>query len=176
MASEQTMKFAPNELPTRLKGRHARGFSLLEVLIALVILSVGLLGLAALQAEGLRGSSSALQRTTAVSYVSDIADRMRSNRDALSDYVVTMDGDGEDQGCVDTHSSGTAVPANDCTLSNEMADNDVFIWKVEMRANGYDGSIAAVGGVANQFIVTVAWSDRTLAAGNDQTYTTNIQF
>ena len=168
------MRFAPD----RAKRRHATGFSLLEVLIALVILSVGLLGLAALQAEGLRGSSSALQRTTAVSHASDIADRMRSNRDGLSDYVVAIGKQataGAAHACMAAHSGGTPVAANVCT-SQEMALHDLFVWKAEMGGSNYDGSVTAVGGTANQFVLVVQWTDRTLAANNTQTYTTNIQF
>jgi len=63
--------------------RHAafasRGVSLLEVLIAVLILAIGLLGVAALQASALRNSQSSLERSQAVIYTYTILDSMRSN-------------------------------------------------------------------------------------------------
>ena len=50
----------------------ARGFTLVEVLVALVVLAVGMLGMAVLLVEGLQGSRSALEHTQAVNLASDI--------------------------------------------------------------------------------------------------------
>lgn len=104
--------------------RLTRGFSIIEVLVALVILSVGLLGLAALQAEGLRGSSSAIQRTAAVNLASDIADRMRANRAALDSYVVNAATTPSTPAtrCVEVVSGGTAVVPSPCTAAQMATD------------------------------------------------------
>lgn len=56
------------------------GFTLVEVLVAWLVLSVGLLGVAALQLESLRSSRAALLRTQAVLLTTDMADRIRANR------------------------------------------------------------------------------------------------
>jgi len=58
----------------------ASGFSLLEVLIALLVLSIGLLGLAALQTVSLKANHGAYQRTQATFLAYDIIDRIRTNR------------------------------------------------------------------------------------------------
>ena len=58
------------------------GTSLLEVLIAVVVLSVGLLGLAGLQVAGLRVNQGAMQRSQATMLAYDVLDRMRSDRTA----------------------------------------------------------------------------------------------
>ena len=55
------------------------GFTLMEVLIAVLILSIGLLGLASLQANGLRSNFSSYARSQAVILANDMADRMRAN-------------------------------------------------------------------------------------------------
>jgi type IV pilus assembly protein PilV len=55
------------------------GFTLLEVLIALLVLSIGLLGLAALQTTGLRSNQMASMRTLVTQLGYDITDRMRAN-------------------------------------------------------------------------------------------------
>ncbi|MCF6190047.1 MAG: type IV pilus modification protein PilV [Cocleimonas sp.] len=55
------------------------GFSLLEVLISMVILSVGLLGLGGLQVASLKGANNAHSRNVANMLVMELADRMRAN-------------------------------------------------------------------------------------------------
>ena len=69
-----------------------RGFTLLEVLIALLVLSIGLLGLAALQTTGLRSNQMASMRTLATQFTYDITDRMRSNPAGVANgvYVVAL--------------------------------------------------------------------------------------
>ena len=63
----------------------AAGFSLIEVLVALVVLSVGLLGLAALQQNAVRFNHDAYLRSQATVLAYDIADRIRGNRQAATD-------------------------------------------------------------------------------------------
>ncbi len=75
-------------------GKHRQsGFTLLEVLIALLVLSIGLLGLAALQTTGLRSNQMASMRTLATQFTYDITDRMRSNPAGVTagDYFIARD-------------------------------------------------------------------------------------
>ena len=67
-----------------------QGFTLLEVLIALLVLSIGLLGLAALQTTSLRSNQMASMRTTATQLAYDISDRLRANPAgvAAGEYVL----------------------------------------------------------------------------------------
>jgi type IV pilus modification protein PilV len=62
-------------------GQH--GFTLVEVLVTVVILAVGLLGLAGLQAVSMRNNHSAYERTQAVQLAYDMADRVRANTPAV---------------------------------------------------------------------------------------------
>jgi type IV pilus assembly protein PilV len=68
---------------------HQRGFTLLEVLIALLVLAIGLLGLAALQTTGLRSNTMATTRTHATQLAYDISDRMRAN--VAGSYTTNVD-------------------------------------------------------------------------------------
>ncbi|WP_290648920.1 type IV pilus modification protein PilV [Aquisalimonas sp.] len=78
-----------NVRPTRsIKGQ--RGFSLLEVLIGLLVLSIGLLGIAGLQTIGMKSSHNAYLGSQAAALAYDMADRVRANPDA--NYVDTSDG------------------------------------------------------------------------------------
>ena len=62
------------------KKNQACGFSLLEILISVLILSIGLLGLAALHASSLKANHGAYQKSQATYLAYDIVDRMRANR------------------------------------------------------------------------------------------------
>ena len=64
----------------------ARGFTLIEALIALVVLSVGLLGAAAMLLESLRAHAAALRRVAVVGLVRDMAERIRMNPLARAQY------------------------------------------------------------------------------------------
>ena len=66
------------------KARRMAGFTLLEVLVALVVLSIGLLGLSGLQTTSLRNNHAAFLRSQATLLNNDIADRMRANRDSAT--------------------------------------------------------------------------------------------
>lgn len=57
-----------------------RGFTMIEVMITIVILSVGLMGLAGLQARGITAQKEAYQRAQALVLVNDMASRILSNR------------------------------------------------------------------------------------------------
>ncbi|MEZ5543366.1 MAG: type IV pilus modification protein PilV [Pseudomonadota bacterium] len=63
----------------RCSGWHADGFTLFEVMIALAVLSIGLVGLAALQLGALRANASAAQHMLAVQTAVDMLERMRAN-------------------------------------------------------------------------------------------------
>lgn len=83
-------------IPTQITSpSRSRGFTLLEVLIALVILSIGLLGIATLQGVGLRSSQGAYLTSQASLLAYDIADRIRANPGmiALGGSVATAEGD-----------------------------------------------------------------------------------
>jgi len=93
---------------THIQGKRQCGFTLLEVLIALLILSIGLLGLAALQTTGLRSNQMASMRTLATEAAYDITDRMRANPTgvAAGEYVIGLTQNPGDSG---TSATGTAL-------------------------------------------------------------------
>ncbi|HEB87670.1 MAG TPA: type IV pilus modification protein PilV [Gammaproteobacteria bacterium] len=73
-----------NGIMSPIDNKTVQGMTLIEVMIALVILSVGLLGLAGLQIHGLRGTSSSNSRVQAVFIISDMAERMHANPVAIN--------------------------------------------------------------------------------------------
>lgn len=101
-------------LTTRTHTRQ-RAFSLVEVLIALVIMSVGMLGIAGLYVQSMQAGRTSLFRHNAVTLAGDVADRIRANPKAGFAYV----GAGGDRGCVAT--------GIDCDQES-MAAHDIFQW------------------------------------------------
>lgn len=135
--------------------RHRQGgFTLLEVLVALIVLSIGLLGLSGLQTTGLRNNHSAFLRSQATLATTDIIDRMRANRDAA------RDGD-YDINYGTTPSHVTCIGSCSAT---QVAQMDVELWHayVERLPAGEGEVSVTTGGLAE---VKVRWTDaRDLSA------------
>lgn len=90
------------------------GIAMIEVLVAVLVLAVGLLGMAAMQVQSSKMTNGAEQRTQAVLLTADMMDRIRANRVNASNY----DGisvDPEDTSCETDYapSAGSAVSVND---------------------------------------------------------------
>jgi len=101
------------------------GFTLIEVLIAMLVLAVGLLGLAGLQATSLKNNQSAYNRSQATQLAYDMADRIRSNlteanKLATSTYVTINPNAAAAQADCKTVST-TCTPA-------DLAQNDLAQW------------------------------------------------
>lgn len=145
------------------------GFSLIEALVAFMILSVGMLGVASLQTISLKSGHTALLRTVAVMKVDEILENMRANNTAILNYAAGTGDAGTDHGCSE---AGTA--AVKCTPA-QMASDDVFRWKrglKEVLPNnaGTTASIQVTVPVAPEtlhtVVVTVNWSERDIETGN----------
>lgn len=113
-----------------IKSATAQGFTLLEVLIALVVLSIGLLGLAGLQSTGLRFNQSASMRTQATQLAYDMSDRMRANQVAVNAGYY-LGAAGATAGCHTVSVSG-------CTPA-EMAADDLAAWNAAITRYLPDG-------------------------------------
>jgi type IV pilus assembly protein PilV len=90
-----------------------KGFSLVEALVALVILSVGMLGAAGLALGGMRDQSLALRQGAATALVADMAHRIRANPDAGDAYDSRADDSPED--CADSACDARSRAAYDRT-------------------------------------------------------------
>lgn len=101
-----------------------KGFTLLEVIIALVIMSVGLLGMAGLQMRGLKSNQVAYQRSQATILAYDMADRLRANKTAINQKTLTSD---------ITYSINSACMTPDGCSSLDMLKNDIALWKQRLQ-------------------------------------------
>ena len=101
-------------MPTRQTGAKAqRGFALIEVLIAFLILSVGLVGFSALQVRAVKATQSSLQRNDAALLANSILESMRANRAAVVGGTLAYN-----------ISKTCATPA----ASASLADTDLAAW------------------------------------------------
>ncbi len=125
------------------------GFSLVEVLIALVIMSVGMLGIAGLYVSSMQAGRTSIFRHNAVTLASDIADRIRANPRAGVDY----------QG---------ARGNNNCVLGNvdcnpsQMAANDIDLWLTQAADTLPNGNVTIIydnNPVPPTYQITVTWDE-----------------
>lgn len=132
------------------------GFTLVEVLVALVVMAVGMLGIAALYVEGLRAGRTSVNRTSAITLATDMADRLQVNAGAGASYLGA--GPGANSGCV----NGVA----DCAPAT-IATDDWFHWLQDVQRRlptGATASIASnalmVGGVpVTEYQITLNWPE-----------------
>jgi type IV pilus assembly protein PilV len=125
-------------IPTR-----GRGFSLIEVLVSIVVLSVGLLGAASLQIGGLRVSQSSFYRAQAAQFATDMADRLRANI-------------GQARTC--TLAITAAAPSSPTTA----CERDLAEWRARLGTlPGGTGAVAVQANVNNMDLmtITVRWDD-----------------
>lgn len=129
------------------------GFTLLEALVTLVILSVALMGLAFLQAQGLQFNTSAYARTQASILASDIIDRMRLNPLDVASY--------------DT-STFTPDPSSCTVTAAPEVNNDRDCWyqRLQEALPGGDGDIR-FDGASGVVTVTIRWQERPAGRRDD---------
>ena len=135
------------------------GFTLVEVMVAMVIFSVGLLGLAGLQSLGMTNNQTAYNRTVAMQMAYNMSDRMRSNITAVT---------------AGTYNAilplpvpaplGTNCIAATCTPP-QLGAFDIFEWQTTIRTELPQGrgSVTAIAGTS-QFVVCVMWNELKVAA------------
>lgn len=142
--------------------KSSSGFTLIEVLVAIIVLAMGLLGFAALQTVTLKNNQSAYNRSVATQLAYDIADRMRANSaTAAAQYLTTAMAANAATAQIACTPSATPVG---CTL-NQMAENDVYEWNRSLQLLPMaEGTIVLQGGV---YRVTINWDDNGDGLRND---------
>ena len=157
------------------------GFSLVELLVAVLILAIGLTGLAGLQISGIRNNQTAYYRSVATQLAYDMADRMRSNQAGVA---VNLYQNGTPGTSNSTCETGTCTPA-------ELAAYDLKRWNDELSAKLPSGKgivcldstpdigdssnpSATCDGVGNIYAVKVWWDDNRSGTTN-QGFVTSFQ-
>lgn len=135
--------------------RNQRGVTLIEVLITVIILSIGLLGMAGLQSRLQQSEMEAYQRSQALLLLNDMANRISTNRNAANSYL--------------TATTGVGVSLANCpTTTATQQQRDTGEWCEALKGAGETSSGSKVGAMiggrgcveslgSGEYMVTVAW-------------------
>ena len=139
-----------------LNNQHQLGVSLIESMIALLVISIGLLGIAALQITAMKQNSSALHHSQSVWISYDMADRIRANFGQFAAYAG-----------IDTNNT----PPQDCTggcTSAQMVTSDAESWASLVQnlpsGRGTITSQVATAPATNELLIRVMWDDEGTGA------------
>ena len=135
-----------------------KGFSLLEILITIIVMSFGLLGMAALIIAGARGNNIAYYRSIASKQTEDIADRMRANQagiiagsyDALTATIPTS------SDCI----------TNSCSAT-QIASFDHAQWNTANAGLLPNGVGTVTGSIAAGYVITLRWTEKEMGGEVD---------
>lgn len=131
---------------------------MLEVLVTILILAIGMLGLAALQGQAHTSELESYQRAQALVLLQDLSSRMEGNINSAASYVTTAVGTG-------------VTDASDCTALTTRAATDLCEWSKTLKGSSeikggsttkqgamIDGrGCVATTAVANIYLVSVVW-------------------
>lgn len=139
-----------------INARQSAGFSLIEVLVSFLVLSIGVLGMAGLQLSALKFNQTAAVRSQATFLAYDIADRMRANRVKAKsgNYDIALSADAP---------TGSGIEAADLQQ-----------WKAALVTQLPDGagSVARNGG---RVTVTVQWDESRVGGQSTQQFVYETQ-
>jgi type IV pilus assembly protein PilV len=143
-----------NQHQTMTRASHTHGFTLLEVMVAMLIFSIGLLGLAGLHVAGLSNNKTADLRGLAVIMTYDMAERIRANNNGASgnyDAVSTAAAAAPGSNCVTSTS---------CNTSASIALWDIFEWKSTLATAMPSGTGTITrANTSSPFVITVMWDE-----------------
>jgi type IV pilus assembly protein PilV len=128
-----------------------RGFSLVETMVALVVMAIGMLGIVGLFVVSFKSGSTAINRVNAVNLAAELADRIRANRLAGAAYA----GGSANNSCMGSSAKCSA---------DEMAAYDLFGWR-DALSHTLPGSpsatvtVTAGSGTTNNYTILIQWSE-----------------
>ena len=134
------------------------GHGLIESMISIFVVSIGFLGFAGLQVNGLAAANESLFRSKAIYLTYQMADRVRANLPAvpLGSYN-SLSGTGTSPGCITTN----------CTAA-QVAQNDFYEWSTEAASAlpSGTGTICLTSaptvcdGSGNVYAITLSWTEK----------------
>lgn len=165
---------------TRIRARpsreKSRGSSLIEILVTLILVAIGLLGLAATQAAMQTADVESYQRSQALVLINDMLDRMNANRYAAQCYAVTTGAAGSPYvGATGAGHLGAPACALGSVTAEQLAQanrdlqewNDLLTGTAEARDGSDVGAMSAARGCVSfdgangAYTIAVSWQGRS---------------
>lgn len=145
----RSMRTVPNRMS---------GISLIEVLVSVLILGIGLLGIAAMQSLALRGGQSSLETSQAVMQTTAIIESMRANRANAASYNTA--------GMVCAAPGGAGLAG---------ADLDAWIGSLKSTIGNDAATCGQIAGCPAACVITVQWNDTRAGGLANRTITTRTE-
>lgn len=133
-----------------------KGFTLIEVMVAVFVLAVGILGMAGMQAVSVRESQNSIFRSQADILAADMADRLRANRaDAADPLSLNYESDGT--AVVDTACLGTTASCDEV----QMASYDIAQWQTQITNSSLPSGVGTITRNAgtSEYTILVFWDE-----------------
>jgi type IV pilus assembly protein PilV len=154
--------------------KHQRGAGLIEALVAILILSIGLLGMIGMQTAALKYEQTGWARSALAANISSLAERIRANSNAQANAYVFARTYQAERTSIESDNT-YLTPGKDCEsltcTEAELATYDLTIWRRDLNQQlpGAVGMVSATGtkGVDLRFLITVAWFDKDNLNGID---------
>ncbi len=146
-----------------------RGVGLVEVLVALLILAIAILGFSALQLRAMGATLEATERSNAMNLARDLAERMRINKKAMADYQSAINSKSFETGCEyksSTAGSPTQITYKPNCNAAKMAKFDVAEIYNKAQKNGQTIVINQCIGSNTLRCIYVAWGKTSITATN----------
>lgn len=135
-----------------------KGVGLIEILVALLVLAIGILGFVALQYRAVEATSESINRVQAMNIARDLAERIRANRDGLADYKTQIS------------TASNQLSTNDCITNTcsaaQLADFDVGQVTAKASTIGMTvNMLSCAGNSDGRNCLYVAWGDTSATDG-----------
>lgn len=176
MATRDSTQAILGKFNSHSKRKRSQGFTMIEVLVSVVIFSIGLIGVARLQVVAKQSNYDAVQRVTATTIAQDLISRMRANSSSLATYV------GNSGTLQINYNDNTTQPNPTCTGASTCTDQQLAardLWDIEQDMVGIaeqDSNGNAVGGLSVPTVCITAVDDtgNVLNDGSSGIYTVAI--
>ncbi|MCW7539177.1 type IV pilus modification protein PilV [Aquabacterium sp. A7-Y] len=149
----------------------ASGVTLIEVLVSLLILSLGLLGVLGLQAQSVRFQVGSASRASLSVALSDISDRLRSNLSMVPGYDMTVTNSPYSYTATWTAQDEVDEVTRDCSTTTctptQRATYDIEAWRNHVRTLMPRGSVNLSGNLNTGMNVTLMWFDKDFLSGGE---------
>ena len=153
----------------------SRGLSMIEVLVALFITVIGIMGAVTLQGASLSGNRSAYFRTQASYIAADMASRMRVNPTGVSANAynsISTVSTAADPGCISTGWSASQLAVQDHREWTQYFRNVLGVASYRPTLPQGTGTVIGNG---TSFRITISWTESARANSSEQTYTLNLR-